>query len=93
MDFRLSWIGTEMLHDRPPVIDVVAEDLMVPSDTPGIDIHVRHKWVAARGPFFPERTVVLVHGATYSSASLFDVPFEGMSFMTTSPRRTRCVRP
>ena len=76
-----------MTHDaleaaRAESVDAVAiEDLMIPSDTPGIALHLRHKWLPAAAPFAAERTVVLVHGATYSSGSLFDVRLGGLSFL------------
>lgn len=60
---------------------IVIEDLTIPSDTPGIDLHLRHKCLPAAAPFSAERTVVLVHGATYSSGSLFDVRLGGLSFL------------
>lgn len=60
---------------------IIAEDLMIPSDTPGIDLHVRRKRPAGRAAFDAARTVLLMHGATYGGGSLFDVPFAGVSFM------------
>ncbi|WP_245470756.1 alpha/beta hydrolase [Bradyrhizobium guangzhouense] len=64
--------------DRP---DIVVEDLAIPSDTSGISLHLRNKRASAQKAFSAERTILLVHGATYSSASLFDVPLGGRSFM------------
>ncbi|GGC48100.1 alpha/beta hydrolase [Chelatococcus reniformis] len=60
---------------------IVAEDLMIPSDTAGIALHLRRKHLAAVSAFPAERTVLLMHGATYASESLFDVPLGGTSFM------------
>lgn len=60
---------------------VAAEDLTIPSDTGGIALHLRHKWLPGSDPFSAERTVVLVHGATYASGSLFDVRLDGLSFL------------
>lgn len=51
-------------------------DFLIDSDTPGIRLHVRNKRAAAGG-----KAVLLMHGATYSSESLFDVPLGGYSFM------------
>ncbi len=65
----------------PSIEDIVVEDLLIPSDTPDILLHLRHKWLPAWAPFSAERTVVLVHGATYSSGSLFDVRLDGLSFL------------
>ena len=60
---------------------LVIEDLMVPSDTPGIDLHLRHKHQREAGPFSAERTVLVVHGATYGAECLFDVRLDGVSFL------------
>ncbi|WP_238534218.1 alpha/beta hydrolase [Advenella kashmirensis] len=61
--------------------EVIFEQLRVATSTPGIDLYVRNKRPAALKTFTPERTIVMVHGATFSSGSLYDVPFNGMSFM------------
>lgn len=66
---------------RPQEPAIVAEDLMIPSDTPGISLHLRNKRPAALKTFSAERTILMMHGATYSSGSLFDVPLGGSSFM------------
>lgn len=63
------------------VADIAVEDLTIPSDTAGIALHLRHKWLPAMAPFGADRTVVLMHGATYASASLFDVRLDGLSFL------------
>lgn len=60
---------------------LVFEELRVDTGTPGIDLHVRNKRPASLASFTSERTIVMVHGATFSSGSLYDVPFNGMSFM------------
>ncbi len=52
------------------------QDFLIDSDTAGIRLHVRNKRTAAGG-----EAVLLMHGATYSSESLFDVPLGGFSFM------------
>jgi hypothetical protein len=57
------------------------EDLMIPSDIKGIQQHVRRKRRAGQDHFSAERTVLMMHGATFPSASLFDVPVGGGSFM------------
>jgi pimeloyl-ACP methyl ester carboxylesterase len=64
--------------ERP---DIVVEDLMIPSDTAGISLHLRNKRHAALTTFSAERTILMMHGATYSSESLFDAPLGGVSFM------------
>jgi pimeloyl-ACP methyl ester carboxylesterase len=60
---------------------IVVEDVMIPSDTAGISLRLRNKRSAALETFSAERTVLMMHGATYSSRSLFDVPLGGLSFM------------
>lgn len=61
--------------------ELVFEELRVQTSTPGIDLYVRNKRPASLRTFTPERTIVMVHGATFSSGSLYDVPFNGMSFV------------
>jgi len=60
---------------------VIAEDFMIPSDTTGIELHIRNKRDASMQVFSAEKTVLMMHGATFSSASLFDVALGGTSFM------------
>jgi pimeloyl-ACP methyl ester carboxylesterase len=64
-----------------PTDTILAEDVLIPSDTPGILLHLRRKRPASVASFAVERTVLLMHGATFPSASLFDVPVDGLSFM------------
>ncbi|MDR3516200.1 MAG: alpha/beta fold hydrolase [Azospirillaceae bacterium] len=60
---------------------IVTEDLMIASDTAGIELHLRNKRLASMSVFTPETTILLMHGATYSSGSLFDVALGGFSLM------------
>ena len=57
------------------------EDWFIPSDTPGLELHLRNKRRAGQTVFGAARTVVLMHGATYSSGSLYDTALDGYSFM------------
>lgn len=57
------------------------EELRLQTETPGIELYVRNKRPTSLSTFTPERTIVLVHGATFSSGSLYDVPFNGVSFI------------
>ncbi len=59
---------------------LVREHFHIPSDTPGIRLHIRNIR-PAKLSIRPESTIVMVHGATYSSGSLYDVPLGGTSFM------------
>ncbi|CAN7180013.1 alpha/beta hydrolase [Rhizobium leguminosarum] len=60
---------------------VVASEHRIPSDTAGIELYVRNKRPSSMERFSPETTIVMVHGATYSSGSLYDVALGGFSFM------------
>ena len=60
---------------------ITTEDFFIPSDTAGIDLHLRRKRLANVETFPGERTLLLMHGATFSSGSLFDTPAGGASFM------------
>lgn len=70
---------TTLAAGRAPAIRT--ENLTIDSDTPGIRLHLRHKRLASRTHFAADRTVLLMHGATFASASLFDVPATGGSLM------------
>jgi pimeloyl-ACP methyl ester carboxylesterase len=59
---------------------IVMEEAMVPSD-PGISVYVRNKRPAGMAAFSPEKTVLYVHGATYPSATAFDLKLDGTSWM------------
>src|SRR4051812_29804755 len=53
-----------------PAPNIVVTDLTIPSDTAGIALHLRNKRLAGVEAFAAERTILMLHGATYSSASL-----------------------
>ena len=61
--------------------DHVFEELRVPTETVGIDLYVRNKRPREMTVFSAEKTIVVMHGASFSSGSLFDVPFNGVSFL------------
>jgi pimeloyl-ACP methyl ester carboxylesterase len=61
--------------------EILFEDHRIPSDTPGIELYVRNKRPRGMASFAPQTTIVMVHGATYSSGSLYDVALGGFSFM------------
>ncbi len=60
---------------------LVAEDLMIDSDTPGIQLFVRNKRPAGITQFAPERTLLYVHGSTYPAETAFDLRVGGVSWM------------
>lgn len=62
-------------------ITIATEDFFVSSDTAGVDLHLRRKRLAHVEKFSSERTLFLMHGATFSSGSLFDAPVGGASLM------------
>ncbi|MDK4742986.1 alpha/beta fold hydrolase [Rhizobium sp. CNPSo 3464] len=61
--------------------EIAFEEHYVDSDTAGIKLYVRNKRRKDHKTFLAEKTIVMVHGATFSSGSLYDVPFNGMSFI------------
>jgi pimeloyl-ACP methyl ester carboxylesterase len=60
---------------------IVTEDFRIASDTPSIELLVRNKRLSSSESFSAERTIVMVHGATYPIESLFDVELDGFSFL------------
>lgn len=71
-----------MAHDRSGGAgEIVAETRLIPSATADAQVHLIHKHRGDVGHFSSERVLVLMHGATFSSASLFDVAVDGASFM------------
>lgn len=77
--FAIAMMGTPAAAaDRPPV---VAEDMMLPSPDPGIQLFIRNKHPADRTDFGPDRTVLFVHGATYPADTTFDLKLGGFSWM------------
>lgn len=61
--------------------EILFEEHHIESDTAGIKLYVRNKRRKGHKVFLAEKTIVMVHGATFSSGSLYDVPFNGMSFL------------
>ncbi len=57
------------------------EKIRIPSGSHGTELQLRHRRLAQQTTFDASRTVLMMHGATYSSGSLFDIPLEGQSFM------------
>ncbi|KAJ9430785.1 alpha/beta hydrolase [Pantoea sp. YR343] len=60
---------------------IFREGFSIPSDTTGINLWLHHRRLEGREAFGSMRTIIMMHGATYSSGSLFDIPLEGESFM------------
>jgi pimeloyl-ACP methyl ester carboxylesterase len=57
---------------------IAARDVLIASDTAGIELFLRNKRATNAEPL---GSLLLVHGATFSSVSLFDVDVGGASFM------------
>lgn len=60
---------------------IVSEDMMVPSRDTGIELFLRNKRPENLAAYQPNRTLLLVHGATYPAHTIFDLPLGGLSWM------------
>jgi pimeloyl-ACP methyl ester carboxylesterase len=67
--------------------EVVTETFMVPSQDPGITVHVRNKYLPGSASYKAERIVLFVHGATFPSETMFDIDLPGGSWMEYAARR------
>ena len=65
---------------REKISKLAAEDLRIPSDTPGIELFLRNKHLKD-GTAAADRVLLYVHGATYPSETAFDLRLDGMSWM------------
>jgi pimeloyl-ACP methyl ester carboxylesterase len=61
--------------------DISVEEMMVPTASAGIELYMRNKRPAAPKAYYPDRTVLFVHGATYPSSAAFDLALDGWSWM------------
>ncbi len=61
--------------------DLTTENQLIPSDTPGISLHLRRKRRTDITTFGAERTLLLMPGATLPAESLYDVPVGDGAFM------------
>lgn len=73
---------------RNPAIsnDLVRETFRIPSCESGIELQLLRRHRSDAHTFNAQNTLMLMHGATFASASLFDVPFEEGSFMDVLAR-------
>ena len=69
-----------------PRSEVVTETFMIPSQDPGITVHVRNKHLAG-DRYAPERIALFVHGATFPSETMYDIDLPGGSWMEYAARR------
>src|SRR5882762_2948814 len=66
---------------------IVTETFMIPSQDPGITVHVRNKVLAGSSGHTAERIVLFVHGATFPSETMFDIDLPGGPWMEYAARR------
>ncbi|MCB1541908.1 MAG: alpha/beta fold hydrolase, partial [Rhodoblastus sp.] len=62
-----------------PTIDT--REFRTPLPNAGLNVYMRNKRRADIAAFGPERTLLMVHGATYPASAVFDLPIEGASWM------------
>ena len=60
---------------------IIAEEFMVPSVDPGIQLYVRNKRPQGMEKFTGDKILLYVHGATYPSETAFDLQLNGLSWM------------
>ncbi|HYN15627.1 MAG TPA: alpha/beta fold hydrolase, partial [Terriglobales bacterium] len=60
---------------------IITESYYVASHDPGIQLYVRNKHPEGITLFSPDRILLFVHGATYPSEAVFDLPVGGFSWM------------
>ena len=70
-----------LTKEKVEIDEIVSEEHRIQSDTPGVELYIRNKHPNRRGRQAPEKTIVMVHGATFSSGSLYDVALGGFSFL------------
>jgi pimeloyl-ACP methyl ester carboxylesterase len=75
-----------MLGSEFSIAGLISECRMIPSDTAGIDLQLINRRPDDIREFTADRTLVMMHGATFPSASLFDAPVDGESFMDALAR-------
>lgn len=61
--------------------NIFSESFLIPSDTSGIELNIIRKCLDENRAYDESETLLMVHGATYSSGSLYDTPVAGSSFM------------
>jgi pimeloyl-ACP methyl ester carboxylesterase len=70
-----------LTQERFEADEIVFEEHRIQSDTAGVELYIRNKHRSLPRKQLPEKTIVMVHGATFSSGSLYDVPLGGFSFL------------
>jgi pimeloyl-ACP methyl ester carboxylesterase len=67
--------------------ETAMQEFMVPASDPGIQLYVRNKHPAGADKFTADRILIYVHGATYPSEAMFDLPVGGASMMDSLAAR------
>lgn len=60
---------------------IFTERFLIPADTDGVSLSIIRKCLNKQAVYGASKTLLMVHGATYSSGSLYDTPVEGASFI------------
>lgn len=60
---------------------IISEEMMIPSDTAGIELFVRNKRRSDLVRFSADKTVLFVAGSTYPASASFDLRLDGLSWM------------
>jgi len=61
--------------------NLLSETLQMPSGSGDIEISLLRRYKKQAEPFNGSSTIIMMHGATFSSGSLYDTELEGASFM------------
>ena len=70
-----------LLQSPARAAPVVSEDLTIPSQDAGIELHLRHLGPVSQDKIPSTRVVLFVHGATFPSTVAFDFELPGGSWM------------
>ncbi|MFV0280747.1 MAG: alpha/beta hydrolase [Rhodoblastus sp.] len=60
---------------------IETREFTTPLPDGGLAVYMRNKRKAGASGFGPQRTLLMVHGATYPASVVFDLPVEGASWM------------
>jgi pimeloyl-ACP methyl ester carboxylesterase len=73
--------GNDLMTDFIVSARIASEELYIDGDTSGVRLFIRRKRLSHIEQFGESKTIMMVHGASFSGGSLFDVPLGGASFM------------
>jgi pimeloyl-ACP methyl ester carboxylesterase len=75
----IASVGISAVMAKEPTI--VMEEFTVPAADPAIGLYVRNKHPQGMQRFTADKILLYVHGATYPSETVFDLPLNGLSWM------------